>query len=57
MESLLSVVLWYILAAVVVLTVDGVAMRWVDKGQPDPLRNLHRLPVAQLRELHSADLP
>lgn len=50
MESLLSVVLWYIVAAVVVLTVDGVALRWVEKGQPDPLRNLHRLPVAQLRE-------
>ena len=49
MENMLSVVGWYCLAAVVVLTVDALAMRWVEKGQPDPLHNLDRLPVAQLR--------
>lgn len=50
MENMLSVALWYCLAAIVVLTVDGLAMRWVEQGQPDPLRNLDRLSEARLRE-------
>ena len=50
MENMLSVALWYCLFAIVVLTVDGLAMRWVEQGQPDPLRNLDRLPEARLRK-------
>lgn len=42
-----SLVVWYGVAAVVVLTVDALAMRWVEQGQPDPLKNLDRLPVAR----------
>ena len=49
MENMLNVVMWYFLAAVVVLTVDALAMRWVEQGQPDPLQNLDRLPVARRR--------
>lgn len=47
MEHLQSMVMWYCVAAFVVLTVDGLAMRWVEQGQPDPLKNLDRLPVAR----------
>jgi len=36
MENMLSVVMWYCLAAAVVLAVDALAMRWVEQGQPDP---------------------
>ena len=50
MENMLSVALWYCLAAIVVLTVDGLALRWVEQGQPDPLRNLDRLSEARLRK-------
>ena len=49
MENMLSVAIWYCLAAVVVLTVDGLAVRWVEQGQPDPLRNLDRPPEARRR--------
>ena len=49
MENMPTLVMWYCLAAVVVLSVDALAMRWVEKGQPDPLKNLDRLPVARLR--------
>ena len=47
MEHLQSMVIWYCVAAFVVLTVDGLAMRWVEQGQPDPLKNLDRPPVAR----------
>ena len=50
MESMLTVVMWYFLAAVVVHTVDALAMRWVEQGQPDPLKNLDRLTAARLRK-------
>lgn len=47
MEHLLSMVIWYCVAAVVILAVDGLAMRWVEKGQPYPLKHLDRLPIAR----------
>ncbi len=40
MGSMLTVMLWYFLAAGVVLSVDSLAMRWVEKGQLDPFHNL-----------------
>lgn len=47
MDHLQSMVMWYFVAAFVVLTVDGLVMRWVEQGQPDPLKNLDRTPVAR----------
>ncbi len=47
MEHLQGMVMWYGVAAFVVLTVDGLAMRWVEQGQPDPLKDLDRTTVAR----------
>jgi hypothetical protein len=49
MESIPTLMMWFFLAAVVVLTVDSLAMRWVEKGQADPFHNLDRVAMARLR--------
>lgn len=47
MDHLQSLVMWYCVVAFVVLTVDGLVMSWGEQGQPDPLQNLDRNPVAR----------
>lgn len=49
MGSMLTVMMWYVLAAVLVLSVDSLAMRWVEKGQPDPFHSLDRVALARRR--------
>lgn len=49
MGNVLTLMMWFVLAAVVVLAVDSLAMRWVEGGQPDPFRNLDRVTVARRR--------
>jgi len=49
MVSIPTLMTWFFLAAVVVLTVDSLAMRWVENGQPDPFHNLDRVALARRR--------
>jgi hypothetical protein len=49
MVSILPLMMIFFVAAVVVLTVDSLAMRWVENGQPDPFHNLDRVALARRR--------
>lgn len=49
MGNMLTLMMWFFLAAVLVLSVDSLAMRWVEKGQPDPFHNLDRVSMARRR--------
>jgi hypothetical protein len=49
MVNILPLMMMFFLAAVVVLTVDSLAMRWVENGQPDPFHNLDRVALARRR--------
>ena len=49
MGILPTLIMWFFMAAVVVLSVDSLAMGWVEKGQPDPFRNLDRVSLARRR--------
>ena len=49
MLTIPTLLMWFFLAAVVVLAVDSLAMRWVEKGQPDPFHNLDRVSLATRR--------
>ncbi|MEO8518193.1 MAG: hypothetical protein ABI438_03365 [Dermatophilaceae bacterium] len=46
---LLTVGTLYVLTSVLVVSVDSMAMRWVEKGQSDPFRNLDDVSMARLR--------
>jgi hypothetical protein len=45
----LTVIFLFILASLLVLSVDSLAMGWVEKGQPDPFHNLDQVSMARLR--------
>jgi hypothetical protein len=49
MIGILPLMMVFFLAAVVVLSVDSLAMRWVENGQPDPFHNLDRVALARRR--------
>jgi len=49
MVNILPLMMMFFLAAVVVLAVDSLAMRWVENGQPDPFHNLDGVALARRR--------
>ena len=49
MGAILILMMLFVLAAVLVLSVDSLAMRWVEKGQPDPFLDLHHVSLARRR--------
>ncbi|MEP7034096.1 MAG: hypothetical protein ABI662_02175 [Dermatophilaceae bacterium] len=49
MAFLPFLILGFFLAAALVLSVDSLATRWVEKGQPDPFQDLERVSLARLR--------
>ena len=49
MGAILILMMLFILAAVLVLSVDSLAMRWVEKGQPDPFLDLDHVSLARRR--------
>ena len=50
MGNMATVIMLYFLAAALVLSFDSLAMRWVEKGQPDPFHNLDRVSLARRRK-------
>lgn len=46
---LLTIGTLYVLTSFLVVSVDSMAMRWVEKGQSDPFRNLDDVSMARLR--------
>lgn len=49
MENIPPIVMWYVLAAIVVLAADSLAIRWVHKGKPDPFHDLDQGSVSRRR--------
>jgi len=49
METMLIVMVLLVLIAVLVVLVDSMAMQWVERGQPDPFRDLDEVSLARLR--------
>jgi len=49
MGIMLTVGILFCLVAALVLTVDSMAMRWVEGGQPDPFQGLDQVPPARRR--------
>ena len=49
MGTILTLMMLFFLAAVLVLSADSLAMRWVEKGQPDPFVDLDQVSVARRR--------
>jgi hypothetical protein len=49
MGIVLTVAILFALLAALVLTVDSMAMAWIEGGQPDPFQGPDQVPPAQRR--------